>query len=139
MCFRKDKYAVSADNEQMFYSFYVREDHRNYLRFLWYSLCVHVFGNTASPAVATFGLRKTVENCEDSDVKGFVNKNFYVDDGLVSLPTSEKAIDLMKRTQNVFKKEGNIKLHKITSSSSEVISAFNSEDRSFKSLEVCQS
>ncbi len=34
--FRKEQVAISADIQQMFYSFVVREDHRNYLRFLWY-------------------------------------------------------------------------------------------------------
>lgn len=32
--FRKDSIAISADIEHMFYSFLVREDHRDYLRFL---------------------------------------------------------------------------------------------------------
>jgi hypothetical protein len=46
-------------------------------------MAVHVFGNTPSPAVSTYGLRKTVEH-SDADVKDFVDNNFYVDDGLVS-------------------------------------------------------
>lgn len=36
MRFRKEQVAVTADIEQMFYSFVVREDHRDFLRFLWY-------------------------------------------------------------------------------------------------------
>ena len=103
--FRMDKCAISADIERMFYSFYVNEDHRDYLRFFWYKdndpssdlieyrMCVHVFGNTPSPAVATYmyGLRKTVEH-SDHDVKNYVTRNFYVDDGLMSVPTSDEAI-----------------------------------------------
>jgi hypothetical protein len=73
----------------------------------------HVFGNSPSPAVASYGLLKTVENA-GSGVKGFVHYNFYVDDGLVPLPSESDAIDLMKRTQHVLK-TGQIKLHKITS------------------------
>lgn len=34
--FRKENIAVTADIQQMFYVFVVREDHRDYLRFLWY-------------------------------------------------------------------------------------------------------
>ena len=34
--FRKEPVAVTADVQQMFHCFVVREDHRNYLRFLWY-------------------------------------------------------------------------------------------------------
>jgi hypothetical protein len=41
----------------------------------------HVFGNTPSPAVATYGLRQAVAKY-DEDVKSFVCDDFYVDDGL---------------------------------------------------------
>ena len=143
--FRRDEYAITGDIEQMFYSFFVREDHRDYLRFLWYKdndpdsdlteyrMCVHVFGNSPSPAVAIYGLSKSVQNSEHiygKDVTEFVMRNFYVDDGLVSLPTSAEAIDLMKRTKKALEVEGNIRLHKISSNSSEVISAFNADDLS---------
>ena len=63
---------------------------------------VHLFGNTSSPAVATFGLRKTAEVEEakfGTDAKEFVDNDFYVDDGLKSTPTTEEAVDLLKRTQ----------------------------------------
>jgi hypothetical protein len=150
--FRKEAVGVTADIEQMFYSFFVREDHRDYLRFLWYRnndpdcdlieyrMCVHVFGNSPSPAVATYGLRETVNNCEtcDSDVKEYVDRNFYVDDGLTSLPTASEAINLVRRTQEVLKTEGNIRLHKIISNSNEVMNAFPAEDlaKELKSLNI---
>ncbi len=62
--FRKDRTAIMADIQQMFYGFLVKEDHRNYLRLLWYRdsdlskevldyrMRVHVFGNSPSPSVA---------------------------------------------------------------------------------------
>ena len=108
--FRKESVAIAADTEQMFYSFEVNEIHRNFLRFFWYKdndpdkslieyrMCRHVFGNSSSPAIATYGLRKSVENSDD-DVKSFVNKDFYVDDGLTSLSCSSEAVSLLKRTQ----------------------------------------
>lgn len=34
--FRKEPVAITADIEQMFYCFVVKEEHRDYLRFLWY-------------------------------------------------------------------------------------------------------
>jgi hypothetical protein len=61
----------------MFYSFHVNSEHRNYLRFLWfknndprqeivdYRMTVHLFGNGPSPAIATFGMRKTAEDGEE--------------------------------------------------------------------------
>ncbi|XP_061176110.1 uncharacterized protein LOC133185066 [Saccostrea echinata] len=86
----------------------------------------HVFGNNPSPAVATCGLRKCVIDAED--VKGFVYRNFYVDDGLMSFDGSDEAVNLLSRTQTMLKKEGNIRLHKITSNSLDVIKAFPQED-----------
>jgi hypothetical protein len=141
--FRKEQVAVTADIQQMFHCFMVRKDHRNFLRFLWYAdndpekslieyrMCVHVFGNSPSPAVATYGLRKVAQAGEEvfgTDMKEFVERNFYVDDGLVSLPSCEQAIDLMKRTQHALSTEGNLRLHKISSNSPDVMKAFTSED-----------
>ena len=137
--FRKDKVAIVADIEKMFYSFFVQENHRNYFRFFWYEnndpskpmtqyrMCVHVFGNSPSPAVATYGLRKTVEKGQE-DMKQFVCRNFYVDDGITSLPTSSGAVDLMKRTQKILKSEGNLRLHKIASNRKEDMDAFPATD-----------
>lgn len=136
--FRKDSCAVIADIEQMFYSFLVHENHRDYLRFFWYRnndpcdrlieyrMCAHVFGNSPSPAVATYCLRKTVEDAEN-DVNAFVNDNFYVDDGLISLPNSDDAISLMKRTQGCLK-SANLRLHKIASNNKSVMKAFPEDD-----------
>lgn len=36
MRLREEKVAVTADIKQMFHCFEVREDHRNFLRFLWH-------------------------------------------------------------------------------------------------------
>lgn len=111
--------AVTADVQHMFHCFLVREDHRNFLRFLWhkdndlekeiieYRMRVHVFGNSPSPAVATLGLRKAAETAETK----FVRDNFYVDDGLTSCPCHEEAIQILKDTQIALKEFGNLRLH----------------------------
>ena len=93
--FRTENTAVMCDIEQMFHSFYVNPSHRDFLRFLWfednvigkpiieYRMNVHLFGNGPSPAVATFGLRKTAANGEEEFGKAasnFVHRNLYVDD-----------------------------------------------------------
>ena len=74
--FRKDLIAVTADIQQMFYGFLVSREHRDYLQFLWhkdndltkeiqeYRMRVHVFGNSPSPAVATYGLRRAAQRGE---------------------------------------------------------------------------
>lgn len=101
-------------------------EYRDYIRFLWhedndlskplidYHMNIHVFGNSPSPAVATYGLRRAVENAE-SDVKDFIYKNFFVDDGLVSCRTPEEAVDLLVRTQRVLHDTGKLRLHKFAS------------------------
>ncbi|XP_062603957.1 uncharacterized protein LOC134265758 [Saccostrea cucullata] len=139
--FRQGSVAVTVDIQQMFYGFYVRPDHRKYLHFFWYKendmnkglveyqMKVHVFGNTTSPAVATYALRKTVEE-SDCDVKNFVVKNFYVDDGLFSNQTVQEAADLIKRTQKDLAEKGNLKLHKIASNSLELMNHFPNQDLS---------
>ena len=101
-----------------------------------YRMKVHVFGNMPSPAVATHGLRKTIQD-EDADVKDNVFKNFYVDDGLISLSISEKAISVLKRTQNVLKTAKD-RLHDIVSNNFEVMESFPSEDleKNLMSLDI---
>lgn len=141
--FRKEQIAITADIEQMFFSFKVREDHRNYLRFLWhkdncpdkeiidYRMTVHVFGNSPSPAVAIYGLRRTAELGETeygADTKEFVLHNFYVDDGITSVTSGEKAVDLLQRAQKMLS-VANLKLHKVASNSTAVMQAFPPEDR----------
>jgi hypothetical protein len=62
-------------------------------------MTVHVFGNRPSPAVATYGIRRTALIAESEfgpDVTDFVMNNFYVDDGLLSLPTASEATSLIK-------------------------------------------
>lgn len=57
----------------------------------------------------------------------FVERHFYVDDGLVSLPSEAEAINLLRRIQASLT-ESNIRLHKFVSNSAAVIGAFPSED-----------
>lgn len=144
--FRKDTYAITADIEQMFYSFLVRNYHRDFLRFFWYRendpgqklieyrMRAHVFGNSPSPAVATYGLRKSVEKADD-DVREFVNTDFYLDDAFTSRPSAAEAVGIMKRTQAVLK-TANLRLHKIAPNSRDVMRAFEEEDleKDLKSL-----
>ena len=72
--FRKESVAVSADVEKMFYQFKVNEEHRDFLRFLWwedgdlstapseYRMTVHVFGAASSPGCANFALRRAADD-----------------------------------------------------------------------------
>ncbi|CAB4023584.1 Hypothetical predicted protein [Paramuricea clavata] len=58
----------------------------------------------------------------------FIHKDFYVDDGMKSIPTAQEMISLINTTQGVSANAG-LKLHKITSNENEVIEAIPVEER----------
>ncbi|XP_053305886.1 uncharacterized protein LOC128468218 [Spea bombifrons] len=143
MRFRKDSVAFIADIQQMFHCFLVKEKDRNFLRFLWYRdndpskdvieyrMRVHIFGNSPSPAVAIYGLKRSAQEGEaeyGSDVRQFVERDFYVDDCLKAMPSNETAINLLRRAQEILACS-NLRLHKIASNSQELMEAFPSQDR----------
>lgn len=143
MRFRQENVGAVCDIEQMFHSFHVDPKHRDFLRFLWfrnndpsqeiveYRMVVHLFGNGPSPAVATFGLRKTADEGEEehgTKVKTFIHQDFYVDDGLTSQPTDKDAIELIKGAQATLS-SASLRLHKVASNSVAVMEAFPTEDR----------
>ena len=141
--FRRETTEVMCDIEQMFHSFYVNPNHRDFLHFLWfegntpgkplieYRMNVHLFGNGPSPAIATFGLRKTAADGEEEfgkEASEFIHRNVCVDDGLASRPTAKQAVDLVTSTQAMLA-TANLRLHKIVSNLVEVMGAFATEDR----------
>ncbi|KAI2663492.1 Acid-sensing ion channel 5 [Labeo rohita] len=143
MRFRKEQVAITADIEHMFHCFLVKEDHRDFLRFLWYRnndptsdivnyrMRVHLFGNSPSPAVAVYGLRRAAKEAEadcGSDARRFIDREFYVDDALKSFSTEEEAISVLGRAQKMLA-ASNLRLHKIASNRTAVIEAFPFEDR----------
>ena len=113
--FRKNKVAVTCDIEQMFHSFLINAEHRDFLRFLWfenndlnrpiveYRMNVHLFGTVSSPAVSNFGFRATDEKGRESceEAARFLEQEFYVDDGLKSFDTPEQAITIIKESQEI--------------------------------------
>ncbi|XP_061169198.1 uncharacterized protein LOC133178524 [Saccostrea echinata] len=149
MRFRKEAVAVTMDVEQMFYNFKVSPEHRDFLRFLWHEdndfnrplttfrMTVHVFGNSPSPSVATYGLRKSVESSSE-DVKDLINNNFYVDDGLLSCFSEEEAISLVHRTKGALNEGGKLRLHKFASNSRTLLDSFPSSDlaKNLKDLDL---
>ena len=94
-------------------------------------MIVHLFGNSPSPAVATFGMRKAADDGEKeygANVRKFIREDFYVDDGLTSQTTDEDAINLVKVAQAALS-TANLRLHKVASNSTTVMEAFAAEDR----------
>ena len=142
--FRKEETAVTCDIEQMFHSFHVNPEHRDFLRFLWfkdndlngqiceYRMNAHLFGAISSPGVANFGLRATAEASREQfgqTAADFLQQDFYVDDGLKSFVTPENAIDVIRNTKAMCA-AANLRLHKFASNSKTVLEAMSAEDRS---------
>ncbi|XP_067931070.1 uncharacterized protein [Watersipora subatra] len=138
--FRLDHVAVACDIEKMYHRFKVLPKYRDYLRFLWFSptdptkivvyrICVHLFGARSSPALAKFALKQLASDYagKDSSAGSFIHRNFYVDDGLISVPTISEAINLVKATQSICMK-GNVRVHKLLSNERQVMQAFPKGD-----------
>ena len=141
--FRQERVALMTDIKKMFHQFMVSEEHRDLLRFLWwddgdskkevveYRMKVHLFGAGSSPGCANFGLKKAADDGEaeyGKEAAEFIRRDFYVDDGLKSVPTVEEAVTLIKVSQGICARAG-LKLQKIMSNKREVLEAFPIEER----------
>ncbi|XP_043209382.1 uncharacterized protein LOC122374611 [Amphibalanus amphitrite] len=133
--FRKELVGLSCDVQGMFNQVGVNPEDRNLLRFLWWKrgditaspeehrMTTHLFGATSSPACAMMALKETANRYESTSGRSaaeFVRRNFYVDDGLTSVPDVESAVDLAKRTIDLCAK-GGFNLRKFASNESEVL------------------
>ena len=136
--FRHHEVAFVADIETMFHSFRVPPEQRSSQCFFWFenndpdkpivpfTANVHVFGHTSSPSVANFGLRYA--SSQDTDparakARHFIERHFYVDDGLSSEASVEDAIRTLEGARQILANYG-MRLHKIKSTHQEVREAF---------------
>ncbi|KAL1280039.1 hypothetical protein QQF64_014639 [Cirrhinus molitorella] len=140
--FRREAVAVICDIKRMFHQFSVSPEDRNYLRFLWwegglletepkeYRMTVHLFGDASSPGCANFCLKYLAQQhkVDYSTASAFVEKDFYVDDGLTSVPTVKEAQELIVEAQKLCKDAG-LHLHKFNSNQAEVLSCVASSER----------
>ncbi|XP_051792767.1 uncharacterized protein LOC127530320 [Acanthochromis polyacanthus] len=143
--FRLHDIALMCDIEKMFHQFHVSETDRDYLRFLWWKdgeLCaepqefrmrVHLFGATSSPGCANYGLKHLAkENQKQFPLAAeFVLRDFYVDDGVTSVPSVDVAIQLAKEAQELCKM-GGLRLHKFVSNSRSVLQSINPSERAIE-------
>ncbi|KAJ8041407.1 hypothetical protein HOLleu_12215 [Holothuria leucospilota] len=101
--FRRENMAVMCD-VKMCHRFHVHPKDRDYLRFLWYHggdtctdhleyrMNVHLFGAKSSTGCANFGLKYLSRMYEDHPLATpFLLQDFYVDDGVTSVDSVEKA------------------------------------------------
>ncbi|MBM6549254.1 DUF1759 domain-containing protein [Streptococcus dysgalactiae subsp. equisimilis] len=132
--FRREGIAVVADVEEMFMQVNVAEEDRGALRYLWWpdgklderpiecQMTRHPFGATSSPFCANFALRRTARDFGidyDRSVVEAVEKNFYVDDCLISFAKASEAIRFSTQL-NELTRRGGFKLKKWVTNSNEV-------------------
>ena len=127
----------------MFYQFRVKENDKDFLRFLWwenndttskpvdYRMKVHLFGAASSPGCANYGLKHLAqEHKEEFPMAScFIARNFYVDDGITSLPSQGEAVKLAKEARELCQR-GGIRLHKFVSNNKDVTESIPESERS---------
>ncbi|XP_070562373.1 uncharacterized protein [Ptychodera flava] len=141
--FRQYPIALVADIKQMFHQVHVTPKDSNALRFLWWpkgdlskkpvdhQMRVHLFGATSSPSCSAYALQKTAYDNRsdfDSDVVDSVYRNFYVDDYLKSVLTTEIAKRFITQVSALLSR-GGFHLTKWISNCKEVLSSIPSEER----------
>ena len=140
--FRMAPIAVMCDIERMFHQFHVKAEDQDYLRFLWwdegnleaqpavYRMRVHLFGAASSPGCANFGLKHIAAQGQDRFSEAsmkFIERNFYVDDGLTSVSTVDEAIQLVREARQLCC-TGKLRLHKFISNSQQVMASIPKEE-----------
>lgn len=143
MRFRQKPVALVADIEAMFHQVKVKASDRNALRFLWwpngdiskqpveYCMNVHLFGATSSPSCAAFSLKRTARDNSkyfSDETVNTVERNFYVDDLLKSVPDEQVGIKLAKELREILSL-GGFRLTKWVSNSSDVLSSIPETER----------
>ena len=141
--FRQENVALVADIEAMFHQVRVQDEDCDALRFLWWSdgdlsktpkcyrMQVHLFGATSSPSCTAYALRRTATDHADlyePEVISTVERNFYVDDCLKSVPTETDAIKLASDLQSLMK-TGGFRLTKWLSNSRQVVNSIQESER----------
>ena len=145
--FREHEVAVVGDVEAMYHQVKVPDYDRDMLRFLWpknndleaelleYRMTVHLFGGAWSSSAANYSLKRTADdNRKNYPIEAVesVISNFYVDDWLVSKPTSAEATNLINNVTDLLK-QGGFKLTKFLSTDRDVLKSIPS-DRLAKGL-----
>ena len=108
--FREAPVTVMGDIEGIFHQVRVSPKDRDALQFLWwknaeigsevevYRMCVHLFGGVWSPSCASFALRQVAADHNmdfPEEAIQTVLKNFYADDCLKAIVTTEEAINIV--------------------------------------------
>ena len=149
MRFRQEEVALVADIEQMFHQVRVPAENYDAFRFLWwsgdlddkpaeYQMLVHIFGTTSSPCCSNKALQQTADDNEDkygSEAAETVCRNFYIDELLKSVQTTNQATALAVKLTAMLK-EGGFRLTKFLSNRRKVLSANPTLNRELDQLPI---
>ena len=119
--FREESVALASDVECTSHQVRVPPDDRNAFRFFWWPdsdfdqepvdhrMEVHLFGATSSPSCCNFALRRTAEDNKGlfaEEIVNTVKKNFYVDECLKSVISTEHAVEFVDQLRELLSKGG---------------------------------
>ena len=139
--FREHLIAITADIESMFSQVAVPKEECRVLRFLWrdkpddnieiFEYTRHVFGAKSSPTCANYGFQQCGrENKSEFPVAVVtIDRNFYMDDLVKSVDTTQEAIECYQQLMETLKRSGST-LKKWARDCSEVLQRIPVEDRS---------
>lgn len=141
LCFREHAVAISGDIKGMFHQVRLLPEDRALLRFVWHDVSqgdppavyewqVLTFGTTCSPCCATFALQRHVKDHSqpDEDMRMSVERCFYVDNCLQSVPTIAEARNLVDKLRTLLASAG-FELRQWASNELEVIGHLPEESR----------
>ncbi len=131
--FREHAVAISSDIKGMFHQVRLLTEDQKFLRFLWrdmnttsppdiYQWSVLPFGTTSSPCCATFALRKHVvdHSKPDSEARASIERCFYVDNWLQSIPSHDTARHLVDDMRHLLA-EGGFELRQWASNTPQIL------------------
>ena len=141
--FRKGLIPFMADIESMYYQVKVPQEHRRYLKFLWWEdgdlskdpvvceMCVHPFGAVSSKSCVTYALHQAAfDNKEEfgAEAMDTLLSDFYVDDLLKSVDDEQEAITLIRNTY-LMCEAGGFNLTKFVCTNQRVVNSIPVEKR----------
>ena len=142
--FRQENVAIVADAEAMYHQVRVNPNDADALKFMWfpdgdlskqpekYQMLVHLFGGIWSSSCANYALRRTaLDNSDkfDAYIVSTVQRDFYVDDLIKSVKTSEDAIRMQQQLTRMLAC-GGFHLTKWNSNCRRVLDAIPLDERS---------
>lgn len=142
--FREHSVGISGDIRGLFHQVLLLPEDRPLLRFLWrgmrrdeppdvYEWRVLPFGTTCSPCCASFALQRHVSShsTPDEDVRHSVERCFYVDNCLQSLPSAQEARQLLDKLRKLLA-TGGFDIRQWASNVQDVVSHLPPDARSSK-------